>query len=139
MRKQHKRSHSSGRMMRGHGGMHVGLDKPKQFRQTLWRLLAYIRPYKFLVLFVFVTAIIGTVFNVFGPKVMGMAITVLFEGAYALITNTSSSGIDFAKVGKLLILLASLYVVSSLFQFLQQFTMAKVAQETVYDLRDRKS
>lgn len=122
--------------MRGHGGMLVGLDKPKHFKQTLSRLLTYLKPRTIPLLFVLVTAILGTVFAVFGPKVMGMTITVLFEGIYEHIQGTTSTNIDFQKISQLLLILAGLYVVSSLFQFLQQFTMAKVAQETVYDLRE---
>lgn len=133
-RHEQKESHGGG--MRGHGGMLVGLEKPKNFKQTLYRLLGYLKPRTVPIAFVFLMAIFGTVFAVFGPKVMGMAITVLFEGAYESINGTSQSGIDFTKVAKLLLLLGTLYVVSSAFQFLQQFTMAKVAQQTVYDLRE---
>lgn len=120
----------------GHRGMLVGLEKPKNFKETLYRLLSYIKPRTLALIFVLFTAMIGTVFAVFGPKVMGMAITVLFEGAYEKLTDAGASQIDFPKVAQLLLLLGTLYVVSSLFQFLQQFTMAKVAQETVYDLRE---
>lgn len=121
---------------RGHGGMFVGKEKPKHFKETLYRLLRYVKPRTGALLFVLFTAIVGTVFAVFGPKVMGMAITVLFEGAYGHVSGTDQSQIDFTKVFQLLLLLGSLYIISSLFQFLQQFTMAKVAQETVYDLRE---
>ncbi|MFS8631733.1 MAG: ABC transporter ATP-binding protein, partial [Bacillales bacterium] len=132
--KQPRKALSAG--MRGHGGMLVGLDKPKHFKRTLFRLLNYLKPRMIPIIFVFGTAIFGTVFSVFGPKVMGMVITVLFEGAYETIAGETGAGIDFRKVAQLLLLLGALYVTSSLFQFLQQFTMAKVAQETVYDLRE---
>jgi len=122
--------------MRGHGGMFVGLEKPKHFKATLTRLLAYLKPRTLALIFVLFTAIIATVFAVFGPKVMGMTITVLFEGAYESISGAGESQIDFTQVAQLLALLGGLYLVSSLFQFLQQFTMAKVAQETVFDLRE---
>lgn len=122
--------------MRGHSSMLVGLDRPKNFKTTLYRLLGYLKPRTLALIFVLFTAIVGTVFAVFGPKVMGMAITVLFEGAYESISGTGASQIEFNKVALLLFLLGGLYVISSLFQFLQQFTMAKLAQETVYDLRE---
>lgn len=134
--KQQQRRGSHGGGMRGHGGMFVGLEKPKNFKQTLYRLLTYLKPRMVALVFVFVMAIFGTVFAVFGPKVMGMAITVLFEGAYASITESSESGIDFSKIAQLLLLLGGLYVLSSVFQFIQQFTMAKVAQKTVFDIRE---
>lgn len=131
--RQHSRP---GPGMHGRGGMFVGLEKPKHFKVTLYRLLTYLRPHLWALIFVFTTAIIGTVFAVFGPKVMGMAITVLFEGAYENIRGNAESNIDFNRVAQLLLVLGGLYVTSSLFQFLQQFTMAKVAQQTVYDLRE---
>lgn len=121
---------------RGHGGMLVGLEKPKDFKKTLRRLLTYVKPHRTLILVVFFAAILGTVFNVLGPKVMGDSITVLFEGAYAKLQGVAGAAIDFQKIALLLLLLAGLYVFSSLFQFIQQFIMAKVAQKTVYDLRE---
>lgn len=121
---------------RGHGGMLVGLEKPKDFKKTLRRLLTYVKPHRTAILVVFFAAILGTVFNVLGPKVMGDSITVLFEGAYAKLQGVAGAAIDFQKIALLLLLLAGLYVFSSLFQFIQQFIMAKVAQKTVYDLRE---
>lgn len=120
---------------RGHGGMHVGLDKPKNFQKTFKRLLAYLKPRKGSLLLVFLAAILGTVFSVIGPMVMGNTITVLFEGAYAKFQGVPGAEIDYPKIGLLLLLLAGLYVFSSIFQFLQAFIMAGVAQKTVYDLR----
>lgn len=130
---QEKRQHQG---PRGHGGMLVGLDKPKNFKKTFKRLLTYLQPRKAQLLLVFIAAILGTVFAVLGPKVMGNAITVLFEGAYGTFQGTSNTGIDFDKIAQLLSLLAGLYLFSSLFQFFQQYIMAGVAQKTVYDLRE---
>src|SRR5699024_1042825 len=111
---------------RGHGGMHVQLEKPKNFKGTFNRLLSYLKPRRTAILLVFLAAILGTVFNVLGPKVMGDSITVLFEGAYAKFQGVAGAAIDFQKIALLLLLLAGLYLFSSLFQFIQQFIMAKV-------------
>lgn len=132
MSKRHSRSSAP----RGHGGMYVGLDKPKNFKQTFWRLLTYLRPRRMLLIIVFLLAILGTAFSVLGPKVMGDTITILFEGAYAKFSGVPDGKIDFTAVGKLLLLLAALYVFSSLFRFLQQYMMASISQKTVYDLRE---
>ena len=121
---------------RGHGGMFVGLEKPKDFKKTFRRLLTYLKPRQVSLLFVLFAAILGTVFAVLGPKVMGNTITVLFEGAYAKFQGTSDVGVDFIKVGQLLLLLAGLYIFSSFFQFIQAYIMASIAQKTVYDLRE---
>ena len=121
---------------RGHGGMLVGAEKPKNFKKTFRRLLMYLKPRKVSLLLVLAAAILGTVFSVIGPKVMGDTITVLFEGAYAKFQGIAGAKIDFSKIGQLLLILAGLYVFSSIFQFVQQYIMAAVAQKTVYDLRE---
>src|SRR5690625_850376 len=109
--------------------MFVGLDKPKNFKKTFRRLLAYLKPRAFSLLLVLVAAILGTVFSVIGPKVMGNTITVLFEGAYAKFQGVPDAQIDFTKVAQLLFLLGGLYIFSSLFQFFQAYIMAGVAQK----------
>lgn len=121
---------------RGHGGMHVAGEKPKDFKGTFRRLLGYLKPRRTGLMVVFVAAVLGTAFNVLGPAVMGSTITVLFDGAYAKLQGIAGAAIDFPKVGKLLLLLAGLYVFASVFQFIQQYIMAAVAQRTVYDLRE---
>lgn len=121
---------------RGHGGMNVGLDKPKEIKKTLFRLLAYLKPRGLKIISVFILAILGTAFAVLGPKVMGNTITVLFDGAYDLMQGTPGAAIDFNAVGQLLLLLAGLYLFSSVFLFFQTYIMATVAQGTVYDLRE---
>jgi len=105
---------------RGHGGMLVGLDKPKDFKKTFQRLVTYLKPRRISLMFVLVAAILGTVFSVIGPMVMGNTITVLFEGAYAKFQGVSDAAIDFSKIALLLLLLAGLYLFSSVFQFIQQ-------------------
>lgn len=119
----------------GHGGMMVQSRKPKDFKGTLRRLVGYLKPRKKRLIAVFVAAIFSTVFTIVGPKIMGEAITVLFEGTYAKFQGTGT-GINFSKVGQLLLILGILYVFSSLFNLLQQYLMASVAQRTVYDMRE---
>lgn len=102
--------------------------------KILMRLVRYLTPQSKRLLVVLVAVILSTLFAILGPKVMGDTITVVFDGAYAKLTGTGT-GIDFAKVGKMLLFLGGLYVFSSLFTFLQQYLMASVAQNTVYDIR----
>lgn len=113
-----------------------GLSKPKNAKETLFRLLNYLKPRNFKLLSVFILAIFGTAFAVYGPKVMGDAITVLFDGVSELMQNIPGAAIDFSAVGRLLLLLAGLYILSSVFLFFQTYIMASVAQGTVYDLRE---
>lgn len=115
-------------------------DHPKlkvnNWKDTLFRLTGYLKPYRMRLLVVLAAAIMSTVFMVLGPKIIGDAVTVLFEGAYGVIAGTSDTGIDFGAVGKILLVLIGLYIVSSLFSYIQQFVMAGVAQSTIYDLRE---
>src|SRR5690606_22109008 len=61
--------------------------------------------------------------------------TELFEGAYGKLQGTPGAGIEFGVIGEILLLLAGLYIFSSLFSYLMQYIMSTVAQDTVYDLR----
>lgn len=133
-----KRSHRSAHgASRGHGGMFVGLDKPKNFRATFRRLLTYLHPFRLQLIFVLFIAIFGTAFSVIGPIVMGQTITIIFEGAYDTIRNVPAGGVDFTRVRNMLFILAGLYLFSSLFQFLQGYMIAGVSQRLVYNMREQ--
>jgi len=119
---------------RGHGpgagpGHMMHGEKPKEFKKTLWRLVKYLKPRKYQLIFVAIAAIFSTIFNVISPKVLGDATTSLF----ASITN--GVGVDFPFIGRLLLFLIGLYILSSLFAFLQQYIMAGVSQRTSAEIR----
>lgn len=130
---------------RNHGPKHGGfgppgavgapIQKAKDFKGTFKRLIRYLAPYRLRLLTVFITAILGTLFTIIGPKILGKATTKIFEGITAKFNGIPGAGIDFEYIAKILILLAGLYLISSLFTFIQQFVMASVAQKTVYTLR----
>ena len=122
----------------GHGGGHMmmGQQKAKDFKGTLLRLLSYLKPFRNRLIAVIAAAIMSTIFMIAGPKIMGNAITKLFEGIYGKLTGIPGAEIDFGAVGQLLLLLAGLYVISSLFSYIQQYLMSIVAQKTVYQLRE---
>jgi len=120
----------------GGGNMMMGGQKAKDFKGTLRRLLTYLKPRRNQLIAVFFAAILSTIFMIVGPKIMGTAITELFEGAYGKLQGVPGADIDFDKIGQILLLLAGLYVLSSLFNYIQQYIMSSVAQDTVYDLRE---
>ncbi len=120
----------------GGGNMMMMGEKPKDFKGTFRRLLRYLRPRKQALTAVLLAAILSTVFMIAGPKIMGIAITELFEGAFAKFRGVPGAAIDFERIGNILLLLAGLYLVSSLFNYVQQYIMSGVAQKTVYDLRE---
>lgn len=119
------------------GGMAMGspVDKPKDFKGTMRRLMGYLKPRGLQLLAVLIMAILSTVFGIVSPKVMGMATTKLFEGVMARTQNISGAAVDFEYIGRILIILIVLYLISALFRYIQQFIMADIAQKTVYDMR----
>ncbi len=123
----------------GWGAMGRPVEKAKNFRGTLNRLARYFLPQKYRLLIVLAAAIIGTVFNIVGPKILGLATTKLAAGIVAkyraVLTHTSSPGVDFGYIGHVLLILLVLYVISAIFIYLQQYIMAGVAQRTMYQLR----
>ncbi|MEH7436770.1 ABC transporter ATP-binding protein [Neobacillus drentensis] len=117
-------------------GMGMPVQKAKDFRGTLRRLIGYLRPYKLQLLSVLLTAMISTVFAIVSPKIMGKATTKLFEGLMMKLKGVPGAKIDFDYIGHIIILLIGLYLMSALFAYIQQYIMAGVAQKTVYNLRN---
>lgn len=128
---------------KGHGpGMGPGagmmpVQKAKDFKGTLRRLVRYLRPQMPKLIIVLVTAILSTVFNIFSPKVMGKATTKLFEGIVAKMQGVPDAAIDFGYINDILLLLGGLYLFSSLFAYIQQYVMSGVAQNVVYNMREQ--
>ncbi|MCE5191089.1 MAG: ABC transporter ATP-binding protein/permease [Actinomycetia bacterium] len=166
---------ASGPGGRGHGrgggmgfgggrGMMAPAAKPKNFADSLKRLGGYLKPERVKIGLVIAFAIVSVSFNVYGPKILGKATNLLFEGVIskqlppgltqaqavaglrasgktqfadmlANMTLTPGKGVDFKAIASLLGLLAAVYVVSALFSWLQAYIMAGVSQRTVYSLR----
>ena len=110
-------------------------QKAKNFKGTLVRLLGYLRPHRAGLAVVILAGAIGTVFSVLGPKILGMATTKIFEGFVAKARGVPGAAIDFDYVGRILLGLIGLYIVANGFQYLMQYLMAAVAQNTVYAMR----
>ena len=123
----------------GWGAMGRPVEKPKNFKGTALRLLGYFLPERFRLAIILGTAIIGTVFNIVGPKILGLATTKLFDGLIAkyeaFAHHLPAPGIDFGYIGNVLLILLGLYVISAIFIYIQQYVMAGVAQRTMYNLR----
>ena len=121
------------------GALGKPVQKAKNFKGTLRRLLKYLKPQRTKFMIVFIFAIMSTIFNILGPKVMGKAITKVAEGFGAKImafqTNTPVPQLDFSYIGQIVLILLGLYIVSAAFGYAQQYIMAGVAQRTVYNMR----
>jgi ATP-binding cassette subfamily B protein len=120
---------------RGFAGLGMPTQKAKDFKGTLVRLLAYLRPHWGSLVVVVLAGTVGTIFSVLGPKILGLATTKVFEGFVAKATGAPGAAIDFDYVGRILLGLVVLYVVGNAFQYLMQYLMANVAQKTVYAMR----
>ncbi|HWG85740.1 MAG TPA: ABC transporter ATP-binding protein [Deinococcales bacterium] len=116
-------------------GMGMPVQKAKNVRATLRRLIAYLRPHQPQLAVILLTAILSTVFAILGPKILGLATTRLFEGMMAKFTGAPGARVDFEYIGRILLILLGLYVISAAFSYLQQWIMAGVAQGVVLDLR----
>jgi ATP-binding cassette subfamily B multidrug efflux pump len=114
-------------------------EKAKDFRGTLKRLLVYFKPYRDALILILVCAVLGTAFNIAGPKIMGKVTTKLFEGVIgkfaAARLGRPAPSIDFLYIGKVILILVGLYLVSALFNYIQQYQMAGISQKIVFDMR----
>ena len=111
------------------------LEKAKDIKGTTKKLIKeYLSKYKIALIIVFIFAIGSTIFTIVGPKILGNATTEIFNGIVGKISG--GTGIDFGKIGKILLTLIGLYVISALFSFIQGFTMTGVAQKITYKLRE---
>ncbi|WP_088227998.1 ABC transporter ATP-binding protein [Desulfosporosinus sp. FKB] len=105
------------------------IEKARNFKGTLHRLLGYLKPQRLKLSFVVVFAILSTVFSIVGPKIMGQATTIMFDGIM------NGGKINFDAIWRIVLTLIVLYLLSSLFSYAQQYIMAGVAQKIVYNLR----
>ena len=119
-----------GHMRRGPG---APVEKAKDFKGTMKKLLQYLGAYKISIMAVIIFAIGSTVFNIVGPKILGRATTEIFKGLVRKVSG--GSGIDFTKIGKILGMLLVLYLCSALFSFIQGYIMTGVSQKLTYRMR----
>ena len=117
-----------------HGGPPgAPFEKAKDFKGTIKKILRYIGGYKYLLLLVCLLAAVSMVFYVQGPKILGQATTILFEGVVAMVSGTG--GIDFAAIGAVLLTVIGIYAFSELCGFLSAIAMTQIVQNTTYRLR----
>lgn len=118
----------------GHGPMGAPPEKANDFRGTMKKLIEHLSEHGLAITIVFIFAIASTIFSIVGPKILGGATTIVFEGIIAQIRGTGD-GIDFAAVSDIMLLLIGLYVMSAIFRYIQGHVMANVAMEVTYRMR----
>lgn len=108
-------------------------QKAKDFKGTMRSLLAELGRYKFRLIAVIVFAVLSTIFNIAGPKVLAKATTAMATGWVAKLRGTGS--IDFGYIGKILLILLAMYLISAAFSFCQSWIMSGLSQKMCYDFR----
>lgn len=129
--------------MGGGPGRNIGAKgpKPKNFWGTVKRLFGYMSKRSIAIIAVLVLAIAAVIFQIQTPKILGEATTEIFKGVMIGAQQMQAGQqvtefpIDFEKVGQIILIAIGMYVISAVFNFLQQFIMTRVSQRTVYELR----
>jgi len=121
------------------GSLGKPVEKAKDFKGTLFRLMRYLKPQRTKFMTVFTFAILSTIFSIIGPKIMIKAVNKIAEGfgakMMALKLHQPIPAMDFKYIGQIVLILIGLYLISAAFSYLQQYIMAGVAQKTVYSMR----
>ena len=126
MSQQRRRGPMGGRGMRP-------TEKAKDFKGSMVKLFRYMGKYKFRFILMFIFAVAGTAFNIAGPKILGKATTELYTGLVAKVNGTG--GIDFEKIGMILLWTLGLYLASACFSLIQGFVMTGISNDVTYNLR----
>lgn len=119
-----------GPMGHGHG---MSGEKAKDFKSAMKRLFQYMKKYRIQLGIMIVFAVGSTIFSIVGPKILGKATTALFDGLMSKISG--GKGIDFGKIGAILLWTLGLYLVSAAFSFIQGWIMTGISNQVTYNLR----
>lgn len=110
------------------------VEKAKDIKGTTKKLAGILSKYKIAVIIVIIFAIGSTIFSIVGPKILGNATTEIYTGLMNKINGTG--GIDFTKIGQIILWVIGLYGASALFNLIQSYIMAGVAQKITYQVRN---
>lgn len=108
----------------------MAAQKPENAWLTIKRLAGYMKKSRLSIALTIISVIVGTVMQVYSPKMLGKAITVIYDGV------RQSTGIDFTRLGMILLMIATLYIGIFIMAFLQQRFMVILSQKATYDLRN---
>lgn len=109
------------------------MEKAKDFKGTIRKLLGYVKPFKAAIIAVMIFAVGSTIFNIAGPKVLSGATTEIFNGLVSKVSG--GSGVDFDKIAQILLTVMGMYVLSGSFGFVQGWLMTGVSQKMTYRMR----
>lgn len=140
MSEQNNKSQNTGRGgQRPHGGPMAMMkgEKARDFKGTMKKLINYLNVYRISIIIVFIFAALSAGLGVAGPKILGKATTKLFEGIMAKIAGTGN--IDFDYIRNIVFILVAIYLISSLFAYIQGWIMSSVAMKVSYNMRKELS
>ena len=113
----------------------MGAERAQNARGTAARLLKTLMRQKWKLLVIFLSVVIGSLFNILAPKVTGVAVNQIFSGVQNALANGGKFQVNWETMGMVLLQLAGLYVLTSAFSYIQQNTMAGVSQTLTLTLR----
>ncbi len=116
------------------GGMMRGGEKARDFKGTIQKLIDYLKEYKTKIILVLIAASTSTIFSIVSPKILGKATTKLYEGVVAQIAGTGT-GIDFVYIGRIMLILIGLYLLSALLSYAQGWVMTDISMKLTYRFR----
>lgn len=118
----------------GPGAGRVAIEKPKNMKKTFKKLLQYLGRYKIMIIVAVIFSILSVICDIIGPKVLGDATTIIYEGVMNIIAD-NGLGIDFAGILNIVIILIVLYLLSAGFWYIEGFILTKVTMNVTYNLR----
>ncbi|MDD3048990.1 MAG: ABC transporter ATP-binding protein [Bacilli bacterium] len=109
-------------------------EKAKDFKGTLKKLISCLKPYRIKIIIVLIFGFGSAAFSIVGPKILGKATTEIFNSLVNKVSGTGES-MNFNYIGKILLILVGLYVISAIFSFVQGFITTGITQKLSYKLR----
>ena len=110
-------------------------EKPVDNKKAIKNILTLLKDHKFKLALTVICAVISTAFTIIAPLLIGQATTTIYDGINRMISHTGT--IDFNSLTHILIIVVALYVISSLFSYLQSIFLIEVTTKISYDLRER--
>ena len=118
------------------GAMGAPVKKAKDFKGTFRRLVSFTRPFWLQLIVIFGFAILGTIFAIWSPKLLGNVTTKIFTGFYQMVMKVPGAHVDLTYVKNMLLFMLLLYTLSAGFTYIQTFIMSKVSQKITYRFRE---
>lgn len=124
------------REVTGNGfGDNMSTERAQNAKGTSLRLFKKLLEQKWKLLILVVSVLISSLFNILSPRVMGVAINQIADGIEAAVAHGRKFHVSLETMGAVLLWLTALYLLTSLFSYIQQNTMASVSQTLTLTLR----